>query len=71
MPRRPDTVDHHFWIPKPWKETAYAINWDEMRYGRKWLLIAWYREFGGFFLRIGWVFVADPVKVNESVSQNP
>jgi hypothetical protein len=50
------TKQHRFDIPMPWKREVYAINWDEKRIGRPRLVFVWWREFGCFFLRVGWIY---------------
>lgn len=50
-----------YWVrlPMPWKRTAFAINWDEMRRGRPCLFAACSVQFRAFHLRIGWAFIWD------------
>lgn len=44
-------------IPMPWKGDYYAINWDEMRRGRKYFtFIASFNRHSGFQLRAWWSY---------------
>jgi hypothetical protein len=37
----------------PWTGKYYLVNYDEMRHARKWWVMIWSLNLGGFHLRIG------------------
>jgi hypothetical protein len=54
MPRLRTTKDHVLRLPMPWRRRIWSVNSDAVLVGHPRLVIAWYVEFGCFFLRIGW-----------------